>query len=206
MGIRTVLFAHAMIAGLILTGCGIHEARLINNLKDGKGPRYAEVGLIAFEFETPKSMQVEFWAVDEEKKQSYQIDQAIDWPPGQLGAEALTPAGLGRYWLNVPPWVYVYEVPAGRYRLRHLRINGEDKKQIHLDIRTEAVPVDPGSITYIGSFRLKGDWGTFDLGLNPHYEIESSDRSAEVFAKLDGIERHGIRTLPKRTHLLALKE
>jgi hypothetical protein len=196
-----------VLALLGLAGCGLHQPVLINNLDRPGKIDLAANGVLAFQFADPHGLIMTFWACETNTGEKYQLNQDIERLPAAIRESgALTPHGQSRYGLNDTPWVYLYELPPGRYVLRHMHLE-LDKQHHSLPIRSDTFAVEPGTVTYIGSHALSMTWkGVIrDLWLIPVFTLASSDSSARVEAKLDRVERFGINRLKRRIAVIAIR-
>jgi hypothetical protein len=192
-----------------MTGCGWHIPVLLNNEADSAKPDFKAKGVLAFQFTNPKDMKVEFCVNNLEGKELYKIAQGIDGIPHSISISGpLTEYGKTKYILNSPPLVYLYEIPPGNYDLRYMWVHGaptDNSQRFPVGIKTGAFTIEPGTITYIGSINLSGDWGTLGLGFNAKFEFENLDSSDVVFAKLDKTEKFRLKDLSRKKSLISIE-
>ena len=197
-----------LLLSAVMTGCGWHRPVLLNNESDSAKKDFGAKGVLAFQFTNPKDMDVEFWVNNLEAGEKYKINQGIEGIPHSvfiLGP--LTEYGKTKYILNTHPFVYLYELPPGNYDLRYMTIKGKQfghDKKISAGIKTGPFAIEPGTITYIGSINLSGDWGTLGLGFNAKLKFETLDSSDAIFAKLDKAEKFGLKNLSRKKSLLTI--
>ena len=191
---------------LLLCGCSLHRAILVNDLENKDKINTASNGFVCFRNDTDPENEFELDVKNESSGESYRLYASPRFNGAGLFIGPWKVAGRGlpkdEFFKNV----MISQLPPGQYSTRYLYLTNpaRGQKQSAQKVAKKEFSIAAGAVTYIGDFSMAVNWVPV-LNFIKGIKYETKDGGDSIRVLLAKIEEYGISKMDVKNQIATIE-